>query len=399
MRLYNNSIKKQRNQMRAIVSLSVLIPVVLMMNGCAKKKVQQEIPPRPVQVATAFKKDVPLYIDTFGNLATPNNVDIVAQVTGKIQLVHFTEGDEVKKGARLFTIDPKEYEADLEKSQAALSADQVDLKLKNETFERNKKLIDKNLISRQDYDTYETDAAAARAQVALDQANLKLARINLGYCSITSPIDGVAGKRLVDPGNIVTANSGNPLVNIKSIDPLYIDFPIPERKLPGVKEAMAEATLKVEISPAGDSNGPYSGELQMIDNTVDKTTGTISLRATVPNQDRALWPGQYATVKLIVSTVKDAILVPVPAVQLGQKGMYIYVITGDNKADLRDEITVGQSAAGNLVIEKGIKVGEKVVTSGQLGLSPGATVQIVTGDEKKKGKETSRDAKAKSETK
>ncbi len=262
----------------------------------------------------------------------------------------------------------------------------MDANLKFGIFERNKRLIDKKLISQQDFDTYKTDAAAARAQVALDQAAVELAQINLNYCLMTSPIDGVTGKRLVDPGNIVTANSGNPLLNIKSLDPLYIDFPITERDLPAVKAAMTTATLKVEISPSGDSNGPYSGELQMIDNTVDKTTGTISLRASIPNPDRVLWPGQYATVKLVISTATDAIMVPIPAVQLGQKGMYAYVITGDNKADLRDDITVGQAEGGNIAIKKGIKAGEKVVTSGQLGLSPGAQVQITTGDKKKTGK-------------
>jgi len=399
MRLDKKINGKYKYWLWIIVGQGVLLSIVLLIAGCSKKQEAQEIPPRPVKVATAFKRDVPVYIDTFGTLATPNNVDIIAQVTGKIKEVHFAEGDDVKKGAPLFTIDPKEYEADLEKSQAALAADQVDLKLKNETFERNKKLIEKKLISQQDFDTYKTDAAAAQAQVALDQAAVALAQINLDYCLITSPIDGVTGKRLVDPGNIVTANSGNPLVNIKSVDPLYLDFPIPERKLPEVKQAMASSTLKVEISPAGDSNGPYSGELQMIDNTIDEMTGTISLRATIPNPERNLWPGQFANVKLIVSTAKDAILVPGTAVQLGQKGMYAYVITDDNKADLRDEITVGQSEGDNIIIEKGIKAGEKVVTYGQMGLSPDAKVQINTGDEKKKGSESTGDAKAPSETK
>lgn len=395
MRVYTKIIKNHRTQMRAIVSLSAFIPVIFLMTGCSKKQEAPEIPPRPVKVATAITKDVPVYIDTFGNLATPNNVDIICQVTGKIKEVYFKEGQEVKAGVPLFTIDPREYQAELSKSQAALAADKVDANLKYEIFKRNEKLIEKKLISQQDFDTYKTDAAAAQSQVALDQAAVDLAQINLNYCLITSPIDGVTGKRLVDPGNIVTANSGNPLVNIKSIDPLYIDFSIPERKLPGVKAAMAAATLKVEISPAGDTDGPYSGDLQMIDNTVDDTTGTISLRATIPNPDRVLWPGQYTTVKLIVSTLKNAILVPVPAVQLGQKGMYIYVITGDNKADLRDEISVGQAEGGNLVIEKGIKVGDRVVTDGQMGLSSGATVQILTGD-KKKGSESPGDIKAKS---
>jgi len=398
MRVYINKIRKYRNQICVIAFLGAFIPVIFLTVACSKKQAAQEIPPRPVKVAIAFKKDVPVYIDTFGNLATPNNVDIICQITGKIKEVHFKEGDEAKVGDPLFTIDQKEYEADLAKSRAALAADKVDAKLKEETLERNKKLIAKKLISQQDFDTYKTDAAAAQAQVELDKANLKLAEINLGYCSINSPIDGMTGKRLVDPGNIVTANSGNPLVNIKSIDPLYIDFPIPERKLPEVKQAMVSSTLKVEISPAGDSNGPYSGELQMIDNTIDDMTGTISLRATIPNPDRNLWPGQFANVKLIVSIAKDAILVPGTAVQLGQKGMYAYVITDDNKADLRDEITVGQSEGDNVIIEKGIKAGEKVVTYGQMGLSPDAKVQINTGDEKKKSDSTG-DATAPSETK
>ena len=395
MRVYNK-IKKYRNQMCALVFMGAFIPVILLMSGCSKKEEAQEIPPRPVKVATAFTKDVPIYIDTFGNLATPNNVDIVCQVTGQIKEVYFKEGKEIKAGTPLFTIDPREYQAELNKSKAALAADQVDAKLKFEIFERNQKLIDKKLISQQDYDTYKSDAAAAQAQVALDQAAVELAQINLNYCLITSPIDGVTGKRLVDPGNIVTANSGNPLVNIKSIDPIYLDFSIPERNLPEVKAAMAATTLKVEISPAGDSNGPYSGDLKMIDNTIDDTTGTISLRAIIPNPDRILWPGQFADVKLIVSTAKDAVLIPGAAVQLGQKGMYTYVITDDNKADLRDEITVGQVEGDNVIIEKGIKTGEKVVTYGQMGLSPGAKVQVQTGDEKQEAEASGADAKKES---
>jgi len=391
-----NTIKNHRGKMRVITVLGILVPVISLMVGCSKKQETQEIPPRPVKIAVAFTKDVPIYIDTFGNLATPNNVDIVCQVTGQIKEVYFEEGSEVKAGTPLFTIDPREYQAELNKSKAALAADQVDATLKYEIFERNQKLIDKKLISQQDYDTYKSDAAAALAQVALDKAAVELAQINLNYCLITSPIDGVTGKRLVDPGNIVTANSGNPLVNIKSIDPLYIDFSLPERNLPEVKAAMAATTLKVEISPVGDSNGPYSGELQMTDNTIDETTGTISLRATIPNPDRILWPGQFVDVKLIVSTAKDAVLIPGAAVQLGQKGMYTYVITDDNKADLRDEITVGQVEGDNVIIEKGIKTGEKVVTYGQMGLSPGAKVHVQANDEKKEADASGADAKKQS---
>lgn len=379
-------ISPHRPSRRGVLLLAlILISAFLLPVGCKKKKPIQETPPRPVQVALAFEKDVPLYIENFGNLASPHDVNIVSQVTGKIESVHFAEGDEVKKGVLLFSIDPREYQATLAKSKASLEASRVDLKLKQGTLERNKQLIAKQLISQQDYDTYETDAEAGRAQVALDQAGARLVEIDLGYCSITSPIDGVTGKRLVDPGNVVTANSGSPLVNIKSVDPLYVDFTIPERKLPWVREQMATSTLKVQISPAGDTGGPYDGTLELIDNTVDSTTGTVSLRATVPNPARTLWPGQYVSVKLIVATAKNAILVPGTSVQLGQKGSYIYVVTGDNKADLRDSIEVGSDDGDDVIIKKGVKAGETVVVSGQLGLSPGAAVTIQT-DEEKKGK-------------
>ncbi|MFH1039012.1 MAG: efflux RND transporter periplasmic adaptor subunit [PVC group bacterium] len=365
----------------------IVVAALALTAGCSKKQPQQEIPPRPVKIAAAIEQDIPLYIENFGNLVSPDDVNIVSQVTGKILSVHFREGDEVKKGDPLFTIDPREYQADLDKSKASLEASRVDLKLKNETFERNKQLIGKKLISQQDYDTYQTDAEGARAQVALDQAAVELAEINLGYCSITSPINGATGKRLVDPGNVVAANSGTALVNIKSVDPLYVDFTIPESRFSWVKEEMAKSTLQVQISPEGDTGGPCDGTLQLIDNTVDPMTGTVSLRASVPNPDRKLWPGQYVTVRLIVASAPNAVLVPGAAVQLGPKGAYLFVVKDDNTAELRDDITVGLAEEDYVQIKKGVKVGEKVVTYGQLGLAPGSKVQIVADDSKKGGKE------------
>jgi multidrug efflux system membrane fusion protein len=225
--------------------------------------------------------------------------------------------------------------------------------------------------------------AAARAAVRLDQAAVRLAEINLSYCSITSPINGRTGRRQVDPGNIVTANTGPILVNIKTVDPLYVDFTISERDFARVRDNMARGKLKVQIMAEEDGRGPCQGELQFADNTIDNSTGTVSLRAGVSNKKRRLWPGQYVTVKLIVETAENAVVVPGEAVQLGQKGMYLYVVTDDNKADLRDQIEVGDAEDGELIIEKGLRAGEKVVTSGQLGLSPGVKVQIIT-DQKEK---------------
>ncbi len=351
-------------------------------SGCGKKKPAPPTPPRPVQVAKAFTKDVPVYLENFGNLVSPNDVDIVSQVAGKIAAVHFSEGDEVKEGDLLFSIDPREYQASLDRARAALAGAEADLKLKKQTLERNRPLLAKKLISQQEFDTLQTEVEAAEAEVKLDRAAVDQAEIDLGYCSIVAPVAGVTGKRMVDPGNVVVANTGAVLVNIKSLDPLYLDFSLPEDDLSRVRKYMGQGTLRIEVSPTGDPDGPYPGDLKLIDNNIDDSTGTIALRASIPNPERKLWPGQYATVQLVLYTAKDAILVPTTAVQLGQKGMYLFVIKDDSTADLRDDIEVGLGEGDNLVIEKGVKAGEKVVTTGQLGLSPGAKVQIQDGDGK-----------------
>ncbi len=369
-------------RLRPPVGLPLLVLTMLAFSGCAKKKPAPSVPPRPVQVAQAFTKDVPIYLENFGNLVSPNDVNIVSQVTGKIAAVHFAEGDEVKEGDLLFSIDPREYQAALDRAQAALVGAEADLKLKRQTLERNRPLLAKKLISQQDFDTLGTEVEAAEAQVKLDRAAARQAEIDLGYCSITAPVAGVTGKRMVDPGNVVVANTGAVLVNLKSLDPLYFDFTLPENDLVKVRKWMDQGTLRLEVSPTGDPGGPYPGDLKLIDNFIDDSTGTIALRASIPNPERKLWPGQYATVRLVLYTAKDAILVPATAVQLGQKGMYLFVIKDDNTADLRDDIEVGLGEGDDLVIEKGVKTGEKVVTTGQLGLSPGAKVQILDGDNK-----------------
>ncbi len=374
--------RRFRRRSRPPVGLPLLVLTLLAFSGCAKKKPAPEIPPRPVRVTQAFTKDVPVYLKNFGNLVSPNNVDIVSQVTGKIAAVHFSEGDEVKEGDLLFSIDPREYQAALDRARAALAGAEADLKLKQQTLERNRPLLAKKLISQQEFDTLQTEVEAATAQVKLDRAAVEQAEIDLGYCSITAPVDGVTGKRLVDPGNVVVANTGAVLVNIRSLDPLYLDFTLPENDLVKVRKWMGQGTLRLEVSPTGDPDGPYPGDLKLIDNTIDDSTGTIALRASIPNPEKKLWPGQYATVRLVLYTAKDAILVPAAAVQLGQKGMYLFVIKDDNTAELRDDIEVGLGEGDDLVITKGVKAGERVVTTGQLGLSPGAKVQILDGDGK-----------------
>lgn len=358
-----------------------LAPILLALFGCAKEQPAPEIPPRPVQAAAAVTRDVPIYLENFGNLVSPRSVDIVSQVTGKILEVHFEEGTEIEKGDLLFTIDPREYRAALDRARASLASAEADLKLKRQTLERNRPLLARELISRQEFDILQTQVEAAEAQVALNRALVEQAEVDLGYCTIAAPSAGVAGKRLIDPGNVVTANSGT-LVRIRSIDPLYADFTLPEIRVPEVRKWMAEGSLRVEVTPPGDPAAPYPGELKLIDNLVDEATGTIALRALVPNPERRLWPGQYVTVRLILYTQTDAVLVPASAVQLGQKGLYLFVVAEDNTAELRDEIEVGLMEEEYLVINEGVEEGELVVTFGQLGLSPGVRVQILDPEDR-----------------
>lgn len=349
-----------------------------------KKAGPAQIPPRPVETAVAITKDVPFYIDSFGNMNCLNNVDIKAQVTGQIESAHFTDGQDVSKGDLLFTIDPRTYKAEFEKARAALAADEADLALTRITLERNEKLLERQLISQQDYDTYRTNFDSAEAKVSLDKAAADMAKINLDYCYIAAPVDGRAGKRLVDPGNIVIANTGTTLVNIKSIDTLYVDFTIPETDFDDVRSATAEGRLKVMIAAQDTQDYNYSGELSFLDNAVDNTTGTVLLRAIVRNKNRALWSGQFVNVRLVLGTDSGAVVVPYETVQIGQDGYYLFVVTPQNTAELR-AVSVGSRWENDIVVKEGLKAGEKVVTVGQMGLWPGAPLIDVT--QKKENKQ------------
>ena len=360
---------------------TLLLPVFLLIfaNGCSGRKEPPAMSPRPVQTAVALQKDVPYYIEAFGNLTALVDVDIKSQVTGKILEVHFKQGEKVSAGDPLFTIDPASYKADLDKAKASVAVAEVDLKLKKDTLERNRPLVAKALVSQQDFEKFETDADMAAAQLNLDKANLELAQINLDYCAIKSPVNGYIGKILVNAGNIVPANTGPVLANVKAIDTLYVDFTVTDKDLEKVRRAMASGTLKVEVRLPDDDKNIYNGELKVVENSIDNTTGTIFLRAIVPNQNNLLWAGQFVYIKLILGTEKNAILIPYQAVQLGQKGAVAFVIMPGNKTDLRI-LKTGSRQGDDIVVEDGIKAGEKVVTVGQMGLSQGALVKEVQAD-------------------
>ncbi|MGE5208046.1 MAG: efflux RND transporter periplasmic adaptor subunit [Alphaproteobacteria bacterium] len=314
---------------------------------------------RPVTVAKVVTKDVPLYLDEIGTCAAYETVQVQAQVSGKIIERHFQDGSDVKKGDPLFTIDPRPYQAALDQAKAQAALDQVTLK-------RQEELRARKVISQQEYDT-----ALANAQKS--QAAAEAAQVNLDYCYIKSPINGRVGLRNVDVGNLVGPSTA-PLVTIQGLDPIYTDFTVAENDLPLVRKYLGGANVKVETYLADGSIAPRTGDLYFIDNAVQPGSGTVRVRGVTANPDRALWPSEFVLVRFILDTLKDATLVPSQAVQISQSGPFVFVVKSDNTVELRP-VTPGQRQQGDLtVIENGLKAGETVVVTGQLALSPGATV-------------------------
>lgn len=314
---------------------------------------------RPVEVAKVIQKDVPLYLDEIGTTAAYETVQIQAQVSGQIIAREFKDGVDVKKGDLLFRIDPRPYEA-------ALASAQADLALNQATLKRNEELRAKNVTASQEWDTAQANARKSEAAVAA-------AQVNLDHCYIKSPIDGRAGLRNVDVGNVVGPGGSTSLLTIMGMDPIYTDFTVAEPDLPLVRRYLDNPNLKV-VTDAGDDNiAPRSGSLYFIDNAVQPGAGTVKLRGVTPNPDRALWPSQFVHVRLILDVLKNSKLVPSGAVQIGQMGPYIFVVKPDSTLDLRP-VKPGQRQGDLTVITEGVNTGETVVVSGQLQLAPGTKV-------------------------
>lgn len=356
------------------LTVAILLLVLLMMfTACTKKK---PAPPRtvPVIVDSADQKNVPLQLKAIGNVEAYNGVSIKALVAGEVEGVYFQEGQEVKKGDLLFKIDPAPYEAALRQAEATLARDIAQAKNAEEQAKRYAILVQKDYVSRDQYDQLRANADALAAVVDADRANVENARLQLSYCTIKSPINGRAGSVLINAGNIIKAND-LVLTTINQIVPIYVSFSVPEQKLADIKKYTASRELKVEVIIPGDDKRPPRGELTFIDNAVDRTTGTIRLKGTFENRDRRLWPGQFVDVVLTLTTEQNRVVVPSQAVQTGQQGQYVYVIKDDMTAEFR-LVTPGRTYDQWMVIDKGVAAGERVVTDGQLRLVPGAKVEF-----------------------
>jgi len=353
--------------------------MAILAGGCARQQGAQaappQMPPTLVTVVTAKAQDVPVYLDEIGKNAAFESVVVMPQVAGRITERSFQDGVELKKGQLLFTIDPRPFQAALDSAQAQLAQGKAALDLANSQLKMYSTLADTRAVSQLDFATKKNAVEVDQAQIQAAQAAVENAKLNLDYCYIHSPIDGRAGARLVDVGNVVQANT-TALLSIQRIDPIYADFTITESDLMQVRQDMARGTLKTVVrAPADTQDRGRSGNLTFVDNSVQNGSGTVGLRATVPNGDRHFWPGQFVTVRLILSTQKNAVLVPGEATQISQKGPYVFVIKPDDTADLRP-VTLGQRQGEDVVVTSGVAPGERVVIGGQLTLIPGAKVRV-----------------------
>ena len=335
-----------------------------------------ERPPAPVTTATAVARDVPVYIDAVGKIVAREVVSIQPQVSGRITKIHFVDGANLKVGDLLFTIDPRPYQAQLNQAEANLAQAAAAVNLAKVNFERVETVNDPRAVSRQDYDTKKNAVETAQATLLQNRAAVEMARLNLEYCTIRSPINGRAGQRSADVGNVVSANNGSLLV-IQRLDPVYADFTITESDLGGVQRNMSNRTLAVEVSLPNDDGPAREGKLTFLDNAVQDGTGTVKLRATLNNPDRRFWPGRFAKVRLILNTRRDAVLIPADAPQLSAKGPFVYVVKPDSSAELRP-VKLGQPQGDLVVVDQGLKADERVVVTGQLGVTPGAKVRLTS---------------------
>jgi multidrug efflux system membrane fusion protein len=386
----------------------------------------------PVTIDTAVSKTVPVQIRAVGSVQAYASVTLKSQLDAEVARVHFSEGQAVKKGDLLFTLDPRPWEtalrqaeanlgrdtAQLQQTEAAvaqtraaekqaeanLARDAAQLENANIQLRRYKGLIDEGAVSGEMYDQVRTNAAAleatieadkaaiantmasiraaqatvenSKAVIKADQATEESARVQLSYTTIRAPMDARAGNLLVRAGSAVKARDDTAqMLVLNQIQPIYVSFSVPEQYLQDIKKFLAAGTLRVQASPRGQDDSPASGELSFVNNTVDPGTGTIQLKATFPNRESTLWPGQFVNVMLTLTTQPDAVVIPSQAIQTGQQGQYVYVMRPDSTVESRP-VTVGLRLDGKTVIEKGVSPGDKVVTDGHLRLVPGTRVQV-----------------------
>lgn len=373
----------RRNRARpgeVTVFYPLLLLLALLATGCSKsagadQNGGQDRKPVPVVVSKAVVKSMPVQLEAVGQVLASSTVSVTSQVTGRVDKVHFSEGDEIDQNQILFTIDPRPYAVNLKQAQARLEQNRNLSAQAQLDAERAAKLADAGLVAKKELEQASANALALGASVAADQAAVQGARLDLQYSVIRSPLSGRAGALLIHAGNVVRANAEAPLVVIRRTKPVWVSFAIPDSHLATVRQRMQKAPLTILAKPRGPDAVPVTGTVYFVSNSVDSNTGTIELRAEVKNQDEALWPGQQVDVKFLLSQESNATVIPEAAIQLGQDGSSVYVVTTDGVARLR-QVRVDRTVDNESVIQHGLTPGESVVVDGQMRLVDGARVVV-----------------------
>jgi multidrug efflux system membrane fusion protein len=409
---------RQTTKLYSITGTALILLALVGLQGCGSNTADSKAPsgkgggrrgdgggPVPVLVASVTQKDVPINIEVIGNVEAYSTISVKAQVGGELTQVHFQEGNFVKKGEVLFDIDPRPFQGQLNQAnanlmrdnamlgqaEANLARDSANEKYAQAQAARMEKLFEAGVVSREQSDqtrsgadalsqTMAADRAAiesAKAQIASSKSSIENMKVQLGYTTIRSPLNGRTGNLTVKQGNLVTANSME-LITIAEVQPIYVTFSVPEAQLGEIKKYMAQGKLPVHATPQDANAPPETGYLTFVDNSVDSTTGTIKLKGTFPNTDNKLWPGQFVRVTLRLTTQPNAVVVPNQSVQTGQDGQFVYVVKQDKTVEMRP-VVAGTRVDQELVIDRGLTPGETIVTEGQLRLAPGSRVQVRDG--------------------
>lgn len=357
------------------IIIAVLLPPFVALSGCSKKAEKPKgRPPALVTTASATQQNVPVLIKAIGNMEASESVVVRTQISGELTKVAFREGQDVQKGALLFQLDPRTYQAAIRKAEATLARDKVIMVNARKDYERYSQLVKDGIVTQEQAEGYRTKAESAAADMAADVAAVDSAREQLAYCTINSPISGRLGVLAVNRGNVVKAND-TVLVTINKLTPIYASFTLPEKELPEMKRQMAGGRITVEAEVPGTTGIKEKGIVSFIDNTVDPTTGTIRLKASFDNASKQLWPGQFANLSLILGMKNNAVVIPSQAIQTGQNGQFVFVVKPDATADIR-QVVSGPVSQEITVIEKGLQLGEQVVIDGQMRVIPGGKVEI-----------------------
>ncbi|OWJ69241.1 efflux transporter periplasmic adaptor subunit [Inquilinus limosus] len=359
----------------ALVAICAAVLVGRELRGSAAAAAPQAAPPPavPVEAAAARRGDVPVYLTGLGTVQALNTVTVKSRVDGQLQTVAYKEGQHVTAGQTLAQIDPRPFQAALDQAKATKAKDEAQLANAQLDLTRFQNL--KQYATAQSVDTQKALIAQIQAQIEGDQAAIDNAATQLSYTTITSPLNGRTGIRLVDQGNIVHATDAGGLVVITQLHPITVIFTLPEEDLPQISAQMAKGPMTVFADTRGDDKPLDQGTLELVDNQIDQATGTIRLKATFPNKADQLWPGQFVDVRLLLRTEQNVVTVPSAAIQRGPDGLYVYAVKPDGTAEVRP-VGVGQITDGAAVIESGLEAGDSIVTAGQYRLQPGTRVQV-----------------------